>query len=385
MKRKTIGLALFSAVIIATGSSLALEVASTQPTTQVSAMTDADLRAAYSVPPDQWPAAHWLPGVEQAEIGLVPPMVHPESNPYSKEKAELGRKLFWDVRLSGSMGVACVSCHHPDLGWSDGKAASQGHRLQKTSRNSPTLLGVGYRKVLMWDGRADTLEAQALLPLGNDKEMHADFSEVEKRINAVAGYRDAFKAVFGVETITVNEVAMALATFQRMLVPGRSKFDAFAKGRPEVLSDSELRGLHLFRTAANCINCHSGPSFTDDKFHNLGLSFYGKKFEDLGRYNQTKNPADVGAFKTPTLRNVSRTAPYMHHGFFEMDGVINLYNAGGGQPKPTPDQVGDPLFPKIDPLLHKLNLSKQDKADLIAFLNTLEELRVRVTEPELPQ
>jgi cytochrome c peroxidase len=357
-------------------SVLALAQVTTQP---------ADLRALYSVDPANWPAANWLGGVERNELAAVPDVVHPLDNPHSREKEELGRRLFWDGRLSGSLGVACVSCHHPDLGWSDGKTTSQGHHLRLADRNAPGLLGVGHKPRLMWDGRSDSLEAQAMLPLANEKEMHADFAQVEARVNAIEGYRKQFKSVFGVEQITVNEISRAIATFQRTLNPGRSRFDSFMSGKYDVLSDAEIRGLHLFRTTANCINCHSGPLLTDNRFHNIGLSYYGRKFEDLGRYNITKFDADVGAFKTPSLRNVTRTAPYMHNGLFELEGVINIYNAGGFHPEPTDAQKDDPLFPKTSGLLKELNLSEQDKKDLQSFLTALEEPRTRIRTPDLPQ
>lgn len=345
----------------------------------------ADLRSLYSRASEEWPAAHWDDLVkDRAELGLVPEFKHPDDNPYSREKAELGRMLFWDGRLSGSLGVACVSCHHPDLGWSDGKALSQGHRLRSGSRNAPTLMGVAFVKDLMHDGRAASLESQVLLPLTNENELHAGYDKVEQRLNEIPEYRERFKQVFGVDQISLDEISKALACFQRTIVPGRSRFDAFLKGRHDALTDQEIRGLHLFRTTARCINCHSGPLMTDGKFHNIGLSYYGRKFEDLGRYEVTKDPGDVGAFRTPTLRNISRTDPYMHNGLFELDGVINVYNAGGVRPAPREEHLRDPLFPTTSGLLLELNLSKQDKADLIAFMNALEEPRLRIRPPELP-
>lgn len=345
----------------------------------------ADLRSLYSRAAEEWPAAHWDDLVkDRAELGLVPEFKHPDDNPYSREKAELGRMLFWDGRLSGSLGVACVSCHHPDLGWSDGKALSQGHRLRSGSRNAPTLMGVAFVRDLMHDGRAASLESQVLLPLTNENELHAGYDKVEQRLNEIPEYRERFKQVFGVDQISLDEISKALACFQRTIVPGRSRFDAFLKGRHDALTDQEIRGLHLFRTTARCINCHSGPLMTDGKFHNIGLSYYGRKFEDLGRYEVTKDPGDVGAFRTPTLRNISRTGPYMHNGLFELDGVINVYNAGGVRPAPREEHLRDPLFPTTSGLLLELNLSKQDKADLIAFMNALEEPRLRIRPPELP-
>ena len=178
---------------------------------------------------------------------------------------------------------------------------------------------------------------------------------------------------------------MALATFQRTLIStGRADFDRFLNGDTAKLSDSALRGLHLFRTVARCVNCHHGPTFSDNQFHDLGLSYYGRKFEDLGRYRITKDPKDVGRFKTPSLRNVTRTAPYMHLGLFNLDGVINMYDAGMATLRRKPHEQDDPLFPTKSHLLRPLGLTKQDKADLIAFLESLEEPFRRIRPPELP-
>jgi cytochrome c peroxidase len=344
----------------------------------------ADLRAAYSTDPKNWPAATWddlVAPEARHELAPVPDVVFPEDNPYSKPKADLGKKLFWDPRLSGSMAVACVSCHHPDLGWTDGKTTSQGHQLVELDRNSPTILGVALQPKLMWDGSADSLEDQAVLPLANSKEMHVEFSQVEQTLNAIPEYVAEFKSVFGVEAISMKEITYALATFQRTIMPGKSRFDQFLAGRHNVLDDQEIRGLHLFRTKARCINCHNGPLLSDGLFHNDGLTYYKRAFEDLGLYNVTKKPEDVGLFRTPTLRNITRTGPYMHNGLFELDVLITLYNSG------MPDErapAGDPLAPKKSPLLRELMLTPGERKDLQAFMNTLEEPRTRVRAPKLP-
>ena len=356
------------------------------PAAAASSNLDVDaLRAAYLRPPDQWPAATWdesIPPAERRELGKVPEVSFPAHNLFSAEKAELGRRLFFDPRLSGSSFIACVSCHHPDLGWTDGKANSQGHQLQPLDRNAPTVMGAAFSKQLMWDGRAESLEDQALLPLANAKEMHGEFGDVEKTINAIPEYRADFKKIFDEERVTIRLIAKALATFQRTIVPGRSRFDFFLNGKANALSDAELRGLHLFRTKARCINCHGGPLLTDGQLHNIGLTYYRRKFQDLGRYEETREPTDVGKFKTPMLRNLGRTGPYMHNGLFEFDGVINLYNAGMPNEKAPP---GDPLAPKKSHLLKKLALTKQERADLTEFLiDALEEPRLRVRAPALP-
>jgi cytochrome c peroxidase len=343
------------------------------------------LRAAYSKPPAQWPKANVDEGVEFVELGLLTRKPgFPADNPHSKEKEELGRMLFYDPRLSGSGSIACASCHEAELGWSDGRAVSFGHERSSLARNSPTLNNVGYRKGFFWDGRAATLEEQALEPIAAAKEMNAKPEVTLARLAEQAEYRRRFKEVFGEERITLARVAQAIATFERTIVSRPSDFDRFLRGDAGALSDAAVRGLHLFRTDARCANCHMGPLLTDDKFHNLGLSYYGRTLQDLGRYEVTKDPKDVGKFRTPSLRNVTRSGPYMHNGLFDLDGVLRMYNAGMATLRRKPHQVNDPLFPTKSPLLRPLALNRRDLADLRAFLESLEELRLRVRPPELP-
>jgi len=345
----------------------------------------AELRAAYSKPPDQWPAAHVDPGVQFVEIGLLPKVQHPAGNPYSKEKAELGKMLFFDPRLSGSGQMACASCHDPDLGWTDGRTIAFGNARRQLTRNTPSVLNAGQGKSFFWDGRAASLEEQARMPILNEDEMHGTGDVVVKRIAIEPEYRTRFAAVFGDDAVSMDRIAKAMATFQRTITGGRSDFDRFVSGKDRsALSDSAIRGMHLFRTSARCINCHSGPNFTDEQFHNIGLSYYGRRLEDLGRYNITKDPADVGAFKTPSLRNVAQSAPYMHNGLFDLKGVLNMYNAGMPTLTRRGPQNADPLFPTKSPLVQPLNLSDQDLADLAAFLESLSEPRQRIRAPDLP-
>ncbi len=368
----------------------------TQPTTRRApraTLTDEEyksladeLRVAYSKPPDQWPAPQVDPGVAFREIGTLPPIPYPPENPHTKEKAELGKMLFFDPRLSGSGQMACASCHDPDLGWADGRTVSFGHERQTLRRNAPSLLNVGHNAAQFWDGRAATLEQQALMPILADDEMRAAPQVLVERIARVPEYRKHFRDAFGDDEVSLDRIAKALATFERTITSnGRSKFDMFVSGRNrKTMSDAAIRGMHLFRTEARCVNCHHGPNFTDNQFHDLGLSYYGRKYEDLGRYNVTKRPEDVGRFKTPTLRNVTRTAPYMHNGIFDLDGVINLYNAGMPTLRRKPGQADDPLFPTKSHLLRELHLNKADREDLVAFLESLEESRTRLRAPQLP-
>ncbi len=357
---------------------------------QYKALAD-ELRVAYAKPATEWPAPRIDPGVDFVELGSVPDPVGPPDNPITKEKTELGKLLFFDPRLSGSGQVSCASCHEPELGWADGRTVSFGHDRQPGKRNAPTVMNAGFKTFQFWDGRAASLEEQALGPIGNPIEMHGEIDQVAQRISGIPGYQEKFRAAFGEPAegealISPLRIAQAIATFERTVTSGRSRFDAFVRGRADALSDSALRGLHLFRTDARCVNCHHGPNFTDNRFHNLGLSHYGNpRLEDRGRWLVTKDPKDMGAFKTPTVRNVTRTVPYMHSGLFAtLDEVLRLYNVGMFDLRPRKDQLNDPLFPKKSPLLHDLGLNDQDLEDLKAFLQALEEPRVVVRMPELP-
>ena len=341
------------------------------------------LREVYRGDATGWPAPTVDPGVAWREIGLLPEVVHPEANPHSAAKASLGRTLFFDTRLSASGQMACVSCHDPGLGWADGKAVSQPH-IKSRSRNTPTIRNAAFQPALFWDGRSTTLEAQVEEALTNPAEMAADRGQVVRMLQRSPGYRKLFDAAFRGRTISFTEVVEAVACFERTIVGGRSRFDAFLRGAGE-LTDAELLGLDLFRREARCMNCHHGPAFSDGRFHDLGLSFYGRSNEDLGRHAVTGLPADAGRFRTPTLRDVTRTSPLMHTGMFELAGVLNMYNAGMVTLKRQPFQKDDPLFPVKSPHLGPLGLNRQDLADLATFLGTLEEPRHRERPPSLPE
>ncbi|WP_197530714.1 cytochrome-c peroxidase [Bythopirellula polymerisocia] len=343
-----------------------------------------ELRQLYSGPPSSWPAPHVEEDVSWRELGQIPEVADPCENPRTVEKIELGRKLFFDPRLSGSGQLACASCHEPDLFWSDGRAVSFGHNRTQLTRNAPSLLHGGLRDSFFWDGRAESLEAQAEAVLTNPDEMHSSAEKITQNLSSLPDYTEQFEKVFGIGTPTMEKVKQALAAFERTLVGGQSHFDQFLKGRSEALTDSELAGLHLFRTDARCMNCHHGPLLTDDQFHHIGLSNYGTRFEDLGRYKVTKDPKDVGAFRTPSLRNVGRTAPYMHSGMFTLEEVLTLYNAGMPSLRRRRDQQEDPLFPTKSSRIKPLHLNEQDLQDLEAFLHSLSEPQHRIEPPPLP-
>lgn len=342
-----------------------------------------ELRATYGRPPSAWPTPHIDPGIEWRELGRLPEAVHPETNPHTAAKAALGRTLFHDPRLSASGKMACVTCHEPLLGWADGRRVSEPHG-DIPGRNAPTILNVAFMPALFWDGRASSLEQQAEQALTNPREMAADREALVRLVARSTGYRQLYAAAFPGEAPSFAGIVAAVACFERTVVGGRSRFDAFLAGDTAALTDAELIGLDLFRREARCLNCHHGPTFSDGRFHDLGLSFHGRSNEDLGRYAITHAPADKGRFRTPTLRNVTRTAPLMHTGMFELRGVLAMYNAGMVTLKRQAYERDDPHFPVKSPLLKPLGLNRQDLADLAAFLHSLEEPKPPSHAPPLP-
>jgi len=342
------------------------------------------LREVYRGVPASWPAPHVDPGVEWKEIGLLPPVVHPESNPLNDAKVTLGKMLFFDARLSASGKIACVSCHEPNLGWTDGRTVSQPH-FKEPGRNTPTIRNAAYHAALFWDGRASSLEEQAVDALTNPTEMAANRDDVVRLLAKSPGYRKLFTAAFPDRPIDFSRVVEAVACFERTIVGGRSRFDAFMQGDAAALSDSEIVGLDLFRREARCMNCHQGPAFSDGRFHDLGLSFYGRSNADAGRYDVTGDPKENGRFRTPTLRDVTQTAPLMHTGTFQLAGVLNMYNAGMPTLRRYAYQQHDPAFPVKSPHLKPLGLNRQDLADLAAFLGSLDEPRQAMRPPVLPE
>lgn len=298
---------------------------------------------------------------------------YPAHNPYSKAKRDLGERLFNDPRLSASNQIACASCHDKELGFGDGRSVSYGHDRQLGRRNSPSVVMSAFGTHKFWDGRAQNLESQSLFPIADPKEMAYNADKAVKKLNKIKAYQDEFESVFGTRKITKELLAQAIATYERSLMPAQNRFDRFLNGNAKGLNDEEVLGLHLFRTKARCINCHNGVALSDERFHNLGLHFYGReKYEDLGRYEVTKNPSDVGAFKTPSLRGVSKTAPYMHNGLFpHLRGVVFGYNFGMANPEPKEGKIYNPPFPKSDEILRPLQLSDEEIHAIEAFLKVL--------------
>jgi len=351
-----------------------------------------ELRKIYSQSDaNKWPKPHLDSLIDKTtfeDIGVLPEVEYPEDNQYSKEKKKLGKTLFFDPRLSKSGQIACASCHNPELGWTDNSTRSFGHNRQTGGRNSMTILNVAYADELFWDGRAESLEDQARFPIPDQLEMNMDLEYAVNNISKIEGYKSLFAAAFGNEEVTMKKIQYAIATFERTVKSPSSKFDKFITGKSDKFTDEEVLGLHLFRTKARCINCHNTGYFSDNQYHNDGQTLFGTKDEDFGRYNVTGNMDDLGKFRTPTLREVANTKPWMHHGHFpSILDVVEFYNLGN----PAPIQkkylgVGrDSLIPKTSPLLKKLNLNRQEIDALLAFINTLSTPNRRTIIPTLPQ
>lgn len=347
-----------------------------------------ELRRLYSGDPSNWPAPQIDPSVKDGfqDIGKLGRPSYPEDNPYSKEKELLGKTLFFDPRLSLSGQIACASCHDPELGWGDGRRVSFGHDRQTGKRNAMTIINTGFYETLFWDGRSPSLEDQAQFPVQDKVEMAHSLKAMVKNIKAIKGYKPKFKEAYGSEEITLDKIQKAIATFERGIVSNSSRFDSFVSGNSKALTDQEIKGLHLFRTKAGCINCHNTPLFSDNKFHNDGQALYGSKMEDFGRYHITKKREDIGAFKTPSLRETALTGPWMHNGNFpSLKDVIEFYNLGNPAPIQRHVQVDEAMRPIPSPLLRKLNLTLEERQQLEAFLGAITTRTQRMAPPELPQ
>jgi cytochrome c peroxidase len=301
-------------------------------------------------------------------LGL-PPVPVPTDNPPTKESIELGRRLYYDKQLSADGTVACASCHDPQAGFADPKPVSVGVQQKTGTRNSPTVINSAYSDVQFWDGRAPSLEKQAEGPVANPVEMAHTLAGVEQRLSKDPTYAKQFEEAWGPGPITYEKVEKSIASFERTVLSGNSPFDRWYYGHQEnAVSASVKRGFEVFRRAdkANCAACHSvGENyalFTDNKFHNLGVGVYGEEqLKDAGRYAVTKMDKDKGAFKTPTLRNVAQTSPYLHDGSRKtLKEVLDFYVGGGNS-----NAHRDPLVKPLD------FLTGQEQQDLLALLQSL--------------
>jgi len=304
----------------------------------------------------------------KAPLGL-PPVPIPPDNPPTEETIALGRRLYYDPGLSVDGTVSCATCHAPNLGFRDGKALSNGVGGQLGTRRAPTVVNAAYNTLQFWDGRSPSLEKQAEGPMANPVEMGHTLEGVVKFVQSDPTYRQLFRKAWGAEQITIDLVTKSIASFERTVVIGNSPFDRFYYGGDrEALSPAAQRGLKLFLDPkkGNCSVCHvigkEYALFTDNKFHNIGVGAdkWGN-FPDAGRYAQTKIASDLGAFKTPTLRNIAETAPYMPDGSqATLKDVVDHYVGGGTS------------NPHLDKEIHALDfLTFDERADLKAFLESL--------------
>src|SRR5215831_1779139 len=294
----------------------------------------------------------------------------PKDNPYTVEKAVLGKKLYFDTRLSAANLLSCASCHNPAYDWGDGQPKGVGHNMKQLGRRSPSIVNAAFGGIFMWDGRAGSLEEQALGPIKTDVEMNLPIDQLLEKLKSIPEYQPLFRAAFPKEGLAPESVAKAIATYERTVVSGRAPFDAWIEGDDKAISEEAKRGFALFNGKAGCANCHSGWNFTDDSFHDIGLSD-----ADIGRGKFL--PAVVKmqhAFKTPGLREIGLRAPYMHDGSVAtLEAVMDHY-ANGGE-----------IRPSLSELMKPTGLSPQEKSDLVAFMKTLTSEMEPTTIPVLPR
>lgn len=340
----------------------------------------------YKQPIANWPQPTIDEGVEWEEFQSIKRdslFRQNQENPIVK----LGKMLFFDPKLSKSNQISCSTCHDPEIGWVDKRSVALGHDHLQGNRNTPTLYNVANRKTLFWDGRAATLEEQVKGPLSAHNEMAMDVDILPEKLAKIKGYNSYFEDAFGDTKVTYKRIIESLAAFQRTIKSQRGRVDVFIDGNYKALTDQEIYGMHLFRTKGRCMNCHHGVDLTDDKFHNIGLTYYKRKYQDLGRYEITKNPEHVGQFKTPILRDLLNTRPWMHNGLFDnLEGIVNIYNSGMHMIDPTPEKkLADPLYPVTDSLMKPLKLSRDEIKAIVAFLESLSGSRFRMQRPDFPR
>lgn len=297
-----------------------------------------------------------------------PTMDIPPENSMSNVRVKLGKNLFFDPRLSGSNWISCGTCHNPAMGWSDGLATAIGDGQKVLGRATPTIVNSAFNFLQMWDGRFKSLEEQALGPIEAKGEMNQDLDELVKELKAVPGYVAMFEEAYPGQGISKKTIAYALASFERTIVSNESPFDRWVEGDEGAISVAAKRGFKLFEGKGHCSTCHSDYNFTDDGFHNIGLIT-----KDNGRHAVVPISMTKKAFKTPSLRDITRTAPYMHNGSLAtLEEVIDYYTDGGDDKS------------NLSPNFKAAELNEAEKADLLEFLKTLTGEPIQVTIPRLP-
>ena len=289
----------------------------------------------------------------------LPPISWPEDNPYSPARAELGKVLFFDGRLSANGSVSCAFCHEPEHAFAASTPLSRGVDGKLGVRHAQTVINRAWGKSQFWDGRAPTLEAQMVFPITNPDEMGMTTDGVAEKIRGIKGYAPLFVAAFGDSAITYDRITKAIATFERTIVSGNSPYDRYRAGDKKALTKQQKDGLDFFNKTGECAECHSGPNFTNEKYANIGVSM-DRANPDLGRFGVTKKRGDIGKFKAPTLRDLAVRAPYMHDGSVKtLSEVLDIY-AKGGEPNPHLDTRLAPFY-----------MDKETKRALLAFLDSL--------------
>ena len=294
----------------------------------------------------------------------------PKDNPYTPEKAALGKKLYFDTRLSVTSAQSCGSCHSPSFGWGDGLAVGVGYGMQKLGRHSPTVVNAAWGGIFMWDGRLATLEEQALGPIQAAGEMNMPLDQLMKHLGSIPEYKPLFVKVFPEEGMTPKTLAKAIATYERTVVSERAPFDAWIEGDEKAISEEAKRGFAVFNVKAQCAACHEGWNFTNDGFQDIGLPS-----QDVGRAQFVPGVIKMEhAFKTPGLREIARRAPYMHDGSLAtLEQVVEHYDHGGVD------------RPSRSDLMRPLGLTVQEKSDLVAFLQSLTSNLAPTAAPVLPR
>ncbi len=322
------------------------------------------------VPPTE-PAGQSDSELPKIPLGL-PPLNIPKDNPMTAEKVELGKMLYFDPRLSKDGTVSCATCHDPKKAWAEDKPTSEGIGSQRGGRNAPTVINAAYAESQFWDGRAATLEEQALGPIENPIEMGHKLEAMIADLSKIDGYREMFKKVFGTE-ITKEGVAKAIAAFERTVLSGNSPYDRYMAGQKDALTEAQKRGLELFND--NCRVCHTPPLFSNWGFFNAGVGS-DKPEPDKGRMEVTGKQADMGKFRVPHLREVANTAPYFHDGSAATLEEAVALMADGGKDNPN-------LAPMLK-AVRESKLTEQDRKDLVEFLKALSGEYPIVDAPKLP-
>jgi cytochrome c peroxidase len=346
-------------------------------------------------------SASWA-DVNSPLAALGPPPV-PGDNPQTPEKIELGQLLFFDTRLSGDASVACSTCHEPKQGWGFSNDISRGYPGTIHWRNSQTVINSAYYGKLFWAGAASSLESQAPSAAKGAVAGNGEADMMEARLAFIPEYRERFRKVFGDRWPKLSNAWKAIAAFERTLVQTDTPFDNFMRGDKAALSDQQKRGMALFTGKANCIECHNGALFSDQKFYNLGVppafrwdeeglaqitfryeqyakgvteEMYRTVKDDAGLYYRTKEKKDMGKFRTPSLRYTVYTGPYMHNGaFWDLREIVEFYNEGGGENEFAANKTK---------LLKPLDLSDEEIDDIVAFIESLSGKEIKMSNPKLP-